>query len=366
MVDLSVTVRCIPSSPRWIDSFYIGNLIKGLQEQGIIFDLPADESGDFLSARWLRNNTHSVDLLHFHWTHYHYTADSWVKTVWELSKFIGKIVLARQLGYRIVWTMHNYLPHERTYPFLYYIERFLLARLAHRVIVHCEYGRSLLRWKLLRRRDVSVIPLGDFSPSRGDQLSRESARVQLDLANELTVFLHFGLIRPYKQVPRLIREFQTLADQNLRLVIVGVSPYEILTSEIQELAQQDSRVLLRLEYLSDEQLGVYLRAADLAVFPYRDILGSGSVMLALSAGLPVVAPRAGCLAELITPACGMLYEQGPGAIAGAIKKCLDVNLVEMGQKAQARAGQFPWKTMVEEIAQVYPMTVKRLVQSDTR
>jgi len=59
-----------------VDSFYIGNLIRGLQEQGIAVDLPADESGDFLSARWLRSHAGQVDLLHFHWTHYHYTAET--------------------------------------------------------------------------------------------------------------------------------------------------------------------------------------------------------------------------------------------------------------------------------------------------
>lgn len=353
MKSYSVTVRCIPSSPSWIDSFYVGNLIRGLEEEGIAFDLPADESGDFLSARWLRGHAGQVDLLHFHWTHYHYTAETWARSASELAKFIGKIALARRLGYKIVWTMHNYLPHERTYPWLHCAERFLLARLAHAVIVHCDHGRILLQDKLLRRGNVFVAPLGNFGPHLVSGPTRQMARGQLGFTDSNIVFCYFGMIRPYKQVPQLIREFRAVAGDDLRLVIIGATPYEALETEILDQAAQDPRVQLRLEHVSDEDLATYLQAADVAVLPYRDVLGSGSAMLALSSGLPVVAPRMGCLAELITPDCGVLYEPGSGAIAGALEQSLELDLPQMSRAAQARARQFPWETMVQETAQIY-------------
>lgn len=348
-----VTVRCVPSSPSWIDSFYIGNLVRGLQARGIAFDLPTDESGDFLSARWLRHNAGRVNLLHFHWTHYHYTAETWRRSAAELAKFVGKIALARQLGYKIVWTMHNYLPHERTYPRLHFAERFLMARLAHVVIVHCEHGRTLLREKLLRRQEVFVLPLGDFGPYLPLLPDREDARKRLGIPRGCTVFYFFGSVRPYKQVPLLIREFHNVAGSDLRLLVTGVPLNESLQNEIMVVAQSDARIRLRLEHVSDEDLAMHLAASDVVVLPYRDILGSGSAMLAMSSGLPVVAPRAGCLAELITPNCGVLYEPAPSALADALSRSLKLDLTEMGRAAQARARQFPWDTMVTQTAQVY-------------
>ncbi len=352
-------VRCIPSSPSWLDSFYIGNLIRGLQAQGIAFDLPADESGDFLSGRWLRANAGRVNLLHFHWTHYHYTADTWRRSATELMKFIGKIVLARRLGYKVVWTMHNYMPHERTYPLLHFVERFLLARLAHAVIVHCEHGRTLLRRKLLRRGRVFVIPLGDYSPFLPPLPTRAYARAQLGFDCNWIVFYFFGMIRPYKQVPQLIREFQTVPGDHLKLVITGVTPFEALKIEILSLAREDPRIHFRSDYLPDQELALYLAAADVAVFPYRDILGSGSAMLALSAGLPVIAPRLGCLAELVTPACGALYQPGPGQLAATLRQMIGRDLRAMSRVAQERARQFPWDTMVQETAHVYRITAEQ-------
>lgn len=336
-----------------MDSFYIGNLVRGLQARHIGFDLPTDESGDFLSARWLRHNAGRVNLLHFHWTHYHYTAETWLRSAVELAKFVGKIALARRLGYRIVWTMHNYLPHERTYPLLHFAERFLMARLAHAVIVHCEHGRTLLREKLLRRQAVFVLPLGDFGPYLRPLPDRDDARKKLQIPEEWVVLYSFGLIRPYKQVPQLIQEFRAVPDAEFRLMITGVAPFEELRSEICRLAALDDRISAKLEHLSDEDLALHLAAADAVVLPYRDILGSGSVMLALSSGLPVIAPRLGCLAELVTPDCGVLYEPRPGALADALSRSLKLDLTEMGRAAQARARQFPWDTMVTQTAQVY-------------
>lgn len=346
-------VRCFPSSPSWIDSFYIGNLVRGLQAEGVDFDLPADESGDFLSARWLRANAGVVDVLHFHWTHYHYTADTRSRSVSELGKFIGKLMLARRLGYRIVWTMHNYMPHERTYPQLHYLERFMFARLAHAVIVHCTHGRYLLQHKLLRRNRTYVVPLGDFGPYLSVLPSREDARQRIQIADECGTIIFFGMIRPYKQVSQLIQEFQSLDDHNLRLMIIGVTPFTELRNDIITLAATDSRISLRLEYVSDEELAIYLAAADVAVFPYRDILGSGSVMLALSCGLPVVAPKIGCPAELVTSDCGELYQPGPGAIAEALRRSMNRDLPQMKEAARVRARQFPWKNMVRATVGVY-------------
>lgn len=346
-------VRCIPSSPRWMDSLYVGNLARGLQDHGVAFDLPSDEGGDFLSARWLRAHAGDVDLLHFHWSHYHYTADTWMRSAPELVKFIGKIVLARRLGYRIVWTMHNYMPHERWYPMLHYMDRLALARLSHSVIVHCAHGRDLLAAKLARHGNVSVIPHGDFGPYMPPLPPRSQAREQLQIPEQAIVFYFFGSIRPYKQVPHLIREFATLPGANLVLIVTGLPLNEALRTEIEDLAALDSRVRHRLEYIPDQELASYLAAADVAVLPFRDILASGSVMTALSSGLPVVAPRLGCLPELITPACGVLYDPGPGALAAALEQSLSSNLESMGHAAKARARQFPWEAMVQATHRVY-------------
>jgi beta-1,4-mannosyltransferase len=347
-----VRARCIPSSPRWLDSFYIGNLIRGLEREGISFCLSADDSGDFVSARWLRQHRSDVDLLHLHWTHYHYTRANWFDSLIELGKYVAKLSSARRLGYKIVWTMHNYMPHERTYPVLHYVERLAMARLAHAVIIHCAKGRELVRRRLLRRQDVFVVPLGNFAPFL-PQPSRLAARSNLAIPNDKVVFLFFGSIRAYKGVPDLIQAFRQQASENLLLLVTGQPLTASFGVAVEELAAGDPRIRLRLEYVTDVELSAYLLAADLAVLPYRDVLGSGSVMAALGLGLPVVAPSIGCLAELITPDCGLTYDPDRESLADVLQRCIDLDLSSMRSAATARAQQFPWSEMVRQTAQVY-------------
>src|SRR3546814_12030359 len=55
---------------------------------------------------------------------------------------------------------------------------------------------------------------------------------------------------------------------------------------------------LQLEYLSDAEIERITDEADAVVLPYRDIVNSGSALLALSRFRPVIAPRLGSLIEL--------------------------------------------------------------------
>ncbi|WP_242482112.1 glycosyltransferase, partial [Trichormus variabilis] len=52
-------------------------------------------------------------------------------------------------------------------------------------------------------------------------------------------------------------------------------------------------------FVPSEKLQIYLNACDVVVFPYRDILTSGAVMLAMSFGRACIAPRKGCIAEVL-------------------------------------------------------------------
>ncbi len=67
---------------------------------------------------------------------------------------------------------------------------------------------------------------------------------------------------------------------------------------------------LALETIPDDQMQVYLRAADAVVLPYRDVLSSGSAILAMTFGQPVIAPAIGCLPESLGSEGTILYDAG--------------------------------------------------------
>src|SRR3546814_15020768 len=66
---------------------------------------------------------------------------------------------------------------------------------------------------------------------------------------------------------------------------------DLLTAELRQAAASAGNIHLQLEYLSDAEIERITDEADAVVLPYRDIVNSGSALLALSRFRPVIAPR---------------------------------------------------------------------------
>jgi glycosyltransferase involved in cell wall biosynthesis len=97
-----------------------------------------------------------------------------------------------------------------------------------------------------------------------------------------------------------------------------------------------------------------LNAADVLAFPFRRVLTSSSVMLAMSFGRPVIVPRMGCLPELVGEEAGFLYEPGDVAgLAGAIERAAGADLPGMGAAAMRRANAYSWRDMAVDTLKVY-------------
>ena len=95
---------------------------------------------------------------------------------------------------------------------------------------------------------------------------------------------------------------------------------------------------LHLGFVADEDLQVYFRAADVAVFPYRRTLNSGALMAALTFGTPVIAPAQGCLPEVVSPEFGILYDpDAEDGFAAALAR-IDELRTPAARAAAARAG----------------------------
>jgi beta-1,4-mannosyltransferase len=208
--------------------------------------------------------------------------------------------VARFRGITIVWTAHNLRSHEGLYP---EVEARLWRALMSQMdgfIALTEVGKemTLARFPALRGRPCFVIPHGPFREVYTDQLSLAEARARLDLPANARVIVSLGQIRPYKNLPHLIRTFRQLPDADYRLVVAGRPATPELAEEVVAAAGGDPRIRLALDFVPEEAVQVYLRAADLVVLPYREILNSGSSILALSFARPVLVPAQGALLEL--------------------------------------------------------------------
>ena len=111
---------------------------------------------------------------------------------------------------------------------------------------------------------------------------------------------------PYKNVDGLVRAFRELRG-DVTLLIAGRFHDPSYEKEILTLARGDPRIRICPGYVPDDKVHTYLTACDAVVVPYREILTSGTAMLALSCGRPVVSVFLGFLRDLVTPEVGLLF-----------------------------------------------------------
>jgi beta-1,4-mannosyltransferase len=95
---------------------------------------------------------------------------------------------------------------------------------------------------------------------------------------------------------------------------------------LEALAARDPRVQFELGFVRDDRLQLFFNAADLIVLPYRQILNSGSALLALSFNRPVLAPAIGSLPELAQTVGGHWMQLYKGDLeTGELQNALEVS-----------------------------------------
>ena len=107
-------------------------------------------------------------------------------------------------------------------------------------------------------------------------------------------------------------------------------------------------VSAHIKFIPDEEVQVFFNAADVVILPYRAVLTSGSAILAISFGKPVIAPALGLITDLIRDGEeGLLYDPDePGGLLRAMRRFLDLDArarTRMGAAARATAARLSWK-----------------------
>jgi beta-1,4-mannosyltransferase len=185
-----------------------------------------------------------------------------------------------------------------------------------------------------------IIPHGHFADQYPGTTTKQVARAWLGLPEHEPVLLLLGQCQPYKNVLFLIDEHRRRTDAAI-LLIAGRFSDAGYEAECQSAASGDSRIIIHSRYIPDDEVQHYLAAADLFVAPYRDILTSGSAVLAASFGVPVVSIDRGFLRDYITEEMGVLYPpEEEGAFRRAVDKALTVEWSSEAIIGAATSGSF--------------------------
>jgi glycosyltransferase involved in cell wall biosynthesis len=273
--------------------------------------------------------------------------------------FLVWLRMCRMLGMHLVWTVHNVLPHRPVFANDASARR-SLVKACDLVLAHSPSALAELSALGASARRTAIIPHGAIVPAQAP------AAPQIRCGGDETRrFLFFGRVEEYKGVENLLAAFAAMpCHPATHLTVAGQCDSPGLRSVLCELARRAGvRVTLRLERIPEDEVGELFAAADVVVLPFRRITTSGSAMLALSHGKPLIVPDLPGLAVLPDQAL-LRYDGKVPALTNALASlaCASgATLAAMSAAAYAFASQITW----QEIAQ-QTLTEMLLVLDDFR
>ena len=185
-------------------------------------------------------------------------------------------------------------------------------RRASAVIAHSPAAKERIASEFRTpRQRIHVIPHGDLSVVLPLPVPQVEARSRLDLpAGPLCLIS--GAVEPYKGIEEIVAVWRKERPE-ITLVIAGKPITDAYRSELEAAAVGIPKIALRFAWLDDEQLGLWLSAADVVLFNYREIFTSGAACLARSRGIPILLPARLHTVDLDEPHRAVVRFESPGS-----------------------------------------------------
>ncbi|HEY7590841.1 MAG TPA: glycosyltransferase [Candidatus Limnocylindrales bacterium] len=253
--------------------------------------------------------------LHLHWTNkiLEGSADE-REARSRLAAFSERLDRFAAGGGSIVWTVHNTLPHDARMPAMEAaLQQAIVDRAAVVHVLSANTPAAVGEWFSIPQERVLHVPHPSYVGAYVDTISPEAARWELGVPAGDTVYALLGAIKPYKGLDQMLDAFDAAIDRGRgtrRLIVAGGPSRDPEVDAFLERCLLHPFVSLHARKIPGDDMQLFLRAADIAVMPYLRSLNSGVLMLALSFGLPVVAPAVGAMAETITPRIGRTFVPG--------------------------------------------------------
>jgi glycosyltransferase involved in cell wall biosynthesis len=230
-----------------------------------------------------------------------------------------------------------------------------IAFICHSKQVQKSYAKSIFYDKL------KCIPWG-MEKLHKQTLTRYDARKYLGLPQNEKILLSFGINHPRKNFEVIFQAIQNLP-KNFKLLFVGQVLHGVKQDDPEELARKycwlENTIVVN-KHIPDEEIPYYFYAADAILLSYRKnfIGASGTLSLACSFNLPVIASDVGQLGEFVRNyKLGLTFSpDDPQSLREAILSFLNLTeeeKQEIKRKLAQFASTYSWEQVAKEHLKLY-------------
>ncbi|MFZ8847983.1 MAG: glycosyltransferase family 4 protein [Minisyncoccia bacterium] len=287
----------------------------------------------FLLFRWIKLiqilRKIKPDIVHI--THFH---------IWCFFVYLFRSIFK----YKIFYGVHDnpFEPKEEPVFLMNFFEKFFVKN-ADLILAYSNFMKESIK-RYVSNKTVEVLPLGihsDLCPKleKKFNLNKESLDV-----------LFFGRLENYKGIDILVRAYEILKKQNLKvkLTIAGRGKIDKdLENKIKEIG-----IIFKNYWISNEELCELIKECDILVAPYKKASQSGIISTALAYGIPIIATNVGSFNEYVKSGeNGFLIEIDDYLDLAEKIKIFYRNrdlILKMGEKSKEIGEKYKWSNIMKK------------------
>jgi len=311
-------------------------MVADAVEQGGNTPIPLQDTKFFPIRRACQSG---VDLIHMFWPSNFYHSSTWIGTLAKRLMFADGLNCLGRLP--LIYSADNLYPHDAASPDFEKSQIQKIVNETDGIIVASKAAQEIFSqsYKISQATKFFIVPHCNYIGKYKDTMSRSQARATLGIGPQEKVMLSLGRINKYKGLGLLSKAFFKAGIKDSHLLIAGSCNQPEIINEIKGNNNPDLsqvKMTIHSRFIPDDEIQTYMRAADCVVLSYDDVpMNPGSVILAMSFGLPVCCVNTGSVAEILGPRCLFPYQpQDLDSMISAIRTALEcTDLPERGREA---------------------------------
>ena len=242
----------------------------------------------------------SADIYHLNWYENISSSNSKAKSKLMIIKKKVCIYVLKVLRKKIIWTVHNSVPHDLDDSKSIIGLMKFISRKADKIHIMCTDTLNNKYFNLKKyEKKIVLIPLGDYINNYG--YSNVDIKDRYGIKKDEKIILFSGLVRKYKNIELLVEAFEKSGIEKSKfiLLICGLCQNVSYKEELQKNIETRN-VKFDFEFIKDDEMGDYLQQSDILVSPYNkeSSLNSATLIMAMSYSKSFICPLIGTVKEI--------------------------------------------------------------------
>lgn len=262
-----------------------------------------------VDARSRAARTFRFDILQVHFPEHYVTERSAGSAALNAVALLVFAAMAKLLGKKIVWTVHDVLPSRRRHTWLLWPYLWCMRALTNAYVFmsRASEPQFFAAYRRPKRAVIAHVAHGSFDIQLMPPARRDALRRDLAGSEDCLLVGFIGEIRPYKNIETLaLLPRMDPTGRPIKFLIAGLPhhAYDPAIVEASLAGIAPGRIVRLAERPSDQRIAELVQVVDIVLLPYTLGWNSGAALIALS-----------CHARILCSALPMFCElaEQPGA-----------------------------------------------------